>query len=181
MPFFRAFFEFLNAGEVVPKAFGVFHIVWLALVAIAIITLVVLWRKEVIKYDKKVLITAAVILAVFEFYKQINVIFGDGTRIGYDFEHFPYRFNTLLIYLGVIGGLTKNKVHNSITAFIGTYLLVIGAYGLLRPQFSEVIGRNIQTMISYGMMVVVGVFLWVLGKIKPELKTFLKALILQFI
>lgn len=176
MPIFKAFFEFLNSGEVTPRVFGTFHIVWLALVAIAIITLVVLWEKEVIKYDKKVLITAAVILAVFELYKQINVIFGDGTRIGYNFEHFPYRFNTLLIYLGVIGGLTKNKVHNSITAFIGTYLLVIGAYGLLRPQFSEVIGRNIQTMISYGMMVVVGVFLWVLGKIKPELKTFLKAL-----
>ena len=176
MPIFKKFFEFLNSGEVTPRVFGTFHIVWLALVAMAIITLVVLWKKEIIKYDKKVLIAAAVVVAVFELYKQINVIFGDGTKIGYDFDHFPYRFNTLLIYLGIIGGLTKNKVHNSITAFIGTYLLAIGTYRLLIPQFSEVVGRNVQTMVSYGAMVVVGVFLWVLGKIKPELKTFLKAL-----
>lgn len=176
MPFFRALFEFLNAGEVVPKPYGIFHLVWLFLTAVAIVTLAILWRKEIIKDDKRLLIVASVILAIFELYKQINVIFGDGTSIGYDFTQFPYRYNTLLIYLGIVGGMTKNKVHDSITAFIGTYLLFIGAYGLFFPQFSAVIGRNVQTMVSYGAMVVVGAFLWFLGKVKPEFKTFLKAL-----
>ncbi len=176
MPFFRALFEFLNAGEVVPKPYGIFHLVWLFLTAVAIVTLAILWRKEIIKDDKRLLIVASVILAIFELYKQINVIFGDGTSIGYDFNQFPYRYNTLLIYLGIIGGMTKNKVHYSVTAFIGTYLLFIGAYGLFFPQFSAVIGRNVQTMVSYGAMVVVGTFLWFLGKVKPEFKTFLKAL-----
>ncbi|MBO5715961.1 MAG: leucine-rich repeat protein [Clostridia bacterium] len=176
MPFFRAFFGFLNAGEIVPKLYGIFHIVWLILVAVTIVTLGILWKKGIIKDDKRLLIVTAVVLAVFEFYKQTNVIFGDGTKIGYNFNEFPYRFNTLLIYLGIIGGMTKNKVHNSITAFIGTYLLFTGAYGLFYPQFSAVIGRNVQTMVSYGAMVVVGTFLWFSGKVKPELKTFLKAL-----
>ena len=175
MPFFRAFFGFLNAGEVVPKLYGVFHIVWLLIVAAAIVTLGVLWKKGIIKDDKNVLIATSIVLAVFELYKQINIIFGDGTSISYSLNQLPYQYNTLLIYLGIIGGMTKNKIHDSITSFIGTYLLFVGAYGLFYPQFSAVIGRNVQTMVSYGAMVVVGLFLWFLGKVKPEVKTFLKA------
>ena len=54
----------------------------------------------------------------------------------------------------------------------------MGTFHLVYPQglFSEVIGRNVQTMVSYGAMVVVGVFLWYTGEIKPEIKTFLYAL-----
>ena len=172
------FLKFLNSGEVVPKLFGGFHITWLVLVAMAIVTLCILWKKGIIEDVKNVLIATAVVLAIFEFYKQINVIFGDGTKIGYNFEHFPYRFNTMLIYLGIIGGMTKNKIHNSICSFIGTYLFFMGTFHLVYPQglFSEVIGRNVQTMVSYGAMVVVGVFLWYTGEIKPEIKTFLYAL-----
>ena len=171
------FFKFLNAGEVVPSLFGAFHIAWLCIVAFATMALCILWKKRIIQSSSNVLLATAVIVGIFELYKQINVIFGDGTNIGYNFEHTPIQYNTLLIFIGIIAALTKNKIHDNLCAFIGTYLLWTGAYHLIYPAglFSQVIGRNIQTMVSYGAMVVVGIFVWIAGEIKPEPKTIWKS------
>jgi hypothetical protein len=83
----------------------------------------------------------------------------------------------LLIFLGIIAAMTKNKIHDNLCAFIGTYLLWVGAFNLIYPvnSFTQVIGRNVQVMVSYGAMVVIGVFVWVAGEIKPEPKTIWKA------
>lgn len=171
------FFKFLNAGQVVPNLFGAFHIVWLCIIAVIALALCILWKKGIIKSSSNVLLAAAIVVGVFELYKQINVIFGDGSGIGYSFEHTPIQYNTLLIFLGIIAAMTKNKIHDNLCAFIGTYLLSVGAYNLIYPAglFSQVVGRNVQTMVSYGAMVVVGIFVWVAGEIKPEPKTIWKA------
>ena len=171
------FLKFLNAGTVVPELFGAFHITWLCVIAVITIALCILWKKRIIQNSSDVLIATAVIVGAFELYKQINVIFGDGSNIGYNFEHTPIQYNTLLIFLGIIAALSKNKIHDHLCAFIGTYLLWTGAFHLIYPAglFSQVIGRNIQTMVSYGAMVVIGIFVWVAGEIKPDLKTIWKA------
>ena len=153
----------LDAHMNQPAPYGAFHIVWLLFVIATIITLCVLYKKEIIKNVNRVLIVTTVVLAVFELYKQINVI-----SVGYNFDYFPLRFNTMLLYIGIVAGMTKGKFHDNLTAFISTYLLFIGSAVMLNPSsvFANTIGFNVCAMVSYGAMVLVGAFLLYTNEVK---------------
>ena len=172
------FFEFLNAGTVVPQLYGIFHIISLLIIAAVTVTLCLLWKKGIIKNVNQTLVATAIVVAVFELYHQINTIFGDGTVISYNLNALPLHYNSIILYIGIIAGLTKNQFHRNLCSYLGTFSLIIGAIGLFYPEtlFSEVIGLNVYAMVTYGAMVVMGIFLWVSGRVKPELKTFVYAL-----
>ena len=163
----------LDAHMNQPAPYGAFHIVWLLFVIATIITLCVLYKKEIIKNVNRVLIVTTVVLAVFELYKQINVI-----SVGYNFDYFPLRFNTMLLYIGIVAGMTKGKFHDNLTAFISTYLLFIGSAVMLNPSsvFANTIGFNVCAMVSYGAMVLVGAFLLYTNEVKIKFSMFWKAL-----
>ena len=83
------------------------------------------------------------------------------------------------MYILVLASLLKNgKVKDSLCAYLATYALFAGTAVMFYPGdvFIRVIGINIQTMIHHGGMVVIGVFMYVSGRVKFSHTTVLKAL-----
>jgi len=180
MPVIQAILEFLDYQITTPKMYGAFHIVFLVLTVAAAITLCVLWDRGIINNVRNVVLITAVVVLVFEIYKQINFTFGykDGLSADYQWYAFPWQFCSTPLYIGLIAGLTKGKPHDYLCSYLATYAFFAGTAVMLYPStvFTSTLGINIQTMICHGSMIVIAVFLYYTEHVRPNLSTLLKAI-----
>ena len=171
---------FLNSSMNTPKPYGIFHLIWFAL-AIALGIVLSIYCKDTARYARRIVFITAVIVAVLEVYKQINYTFTfDGTAIHTDYQWyiFPWQFCSTPMYVGLLAGLTRGKVHDSLCAYLATFAVFAGACVMVYPNdvFISTIGVNIQTMVCHGSMLTVGIYLLASGYVKLEHKTVLRAI-----
>lgn len=185
MPFLQEVLKFLDfrwsqLGMEVPTMFGAFHIISLiAMVAITVL-LCVLWNKGIIKNVRNVVLVTAIIVLVFEIYKQINFSFSyqDGIKFNYQWYIFPWQFCSTPLYIGLMAGLSKGKIHDHFCSYLSTYAFFAGLAVMIYTGdvFIDTIGICVQTMICHGSMVVIAVFLFYTGYVDTGWNTLLKAL-----
>lgn len=178
--FWGKILEFLDASMTTPEPYGAFHLIWFAL-SIAAGVLLCVYCKDTERYARRVVLVTAIIVTVLEIYKQINYTFSfDGTAITADYQWyaFPWQFCSTPMYIGLLAGLTRGKVHRSTCAYLATFAIFAGVCVMFYPNdvFISTIGINIQTMVCHGSMLTIGIYLLGSGYVELKHKTILKAI-----
>lgn len=185
MNFLISFLEFLNLKMETPTQFGWFHLLSIALTVIITVLLCKFYKPlpdDDGKRARRVIVITAIIVTLFEIYKQINYTFkvSDGViNTYYQWYAFPFQFCSTPMYVGLwVALFRKGKIHESLCAYLATYAVFAGAAvtAYTGDVFVGTIGINIQTMVCHCSMIVVGVYLLYTGYVKLEHKTILKAL-----
>lgn len=178
--FWGKLLEFLDTSMPTPQPYGVFHLFWFAL-AIIVGILLSIHCKDTARYARRIVFITAVIVTLLEIYKQINYTFSfDGTAVSADYQWyaFPWQFCSTPMYIGLLAGFTRGKVHESLCAYLATFAVFAGACVMFYPNdvFISTIGINIQTMICHGSMLTIGIYLLATGYVELTHKTILKAI-----
>lgn len=177
---FEMFLKFLDGRMDTPTLYGWYHLLCLA-ITVGLCVLVFLKARNISdKTFNLILGLTAGALLLLEVYKQLNFSYDVSTDTwSYQWYAFPFQFCSTPMYVMLVASLiTNGKVKDSLCSFMATYGLFAGAAVMFYPGdvFISTIGINIQTMIHHGMMVVIGVFMYVSGRAKLSHKTILKAL-----
>lgn len=180
MDFWAKILEILDAEMTTPTMYGWFHILWLVLSIGVAVLLCYLYKKGYIKNVRGVVLTVAITVIILEIYKMINFGFSykEGIQYNFPWGSFPWQFCSMPMYVGLIAGITKGKVHDCCCAFLATFAVFAGAAVMLYPStvFIPTIGINIQTMICHGSMITLAIFLYYTNHVKTEFKTLWKAI-----
>ena len=182
MRFFQNLLRIFDAPMETPALYGWFHLLFFGLTIVLAVLLVHIQNKT--KSEKmpfRVMFITAVVVTVFEIYKQINFSFSyeNGVSFDYGWGSFPFQFCSTPMYVGLLIGIfRKGKIHDALAAYLATFAMFAGACVMVYPGdvFIETIGINIQTMVCHGSMITVGSYLLATGYVKTEHKTILKAL-----
>ena len=180
MSFWQNVLAFLDTRMTRPESYGWFHILFLVLSIGFGVLLCMLYKHGYIKNVKRVLLWTAIVVIILEVYKMVNYTFSYEGGITADFQWyaFPWQFCSTPMYVGLLAGLTKGKLHNSLCSYLSTFALFAGAAVMVYPGdvFSSVIGINIQTMICHGSMITIAIFLFYTQHVKAEAKTLVRAI-----
>lgn len=163
-----------------PTLYGGAHLVWLA-IAIGLIVLVCFkCRKLTDKQFRTILLIVSIVLLVFEVFKQLNFAYDAATDTwDYTWKQFPFQFCSVPMYVMLIVACLKEcKFRDYLCSFLATFGLFAGLIVMLYPAtvLSEIVFRFSQSMLHHTAMLVVGVLMFVSGKVKIEHKTILKAI-----
>lgn len=182
MDFWIKVLQLLDTQMEAPACYGVYHIVFLALMLLATVYLCFFRKADSGDRVRKVVFVTALIVIVLEIYKMINYSFSyaDG-KITFDFQWyaFPFQFCSTPMYVGLLAGLIKKgKVHDALCAYLATFAIFAGLCVMIYPGdvFTSTAGINFQTMICHGTMLPIGAYLFATGHVKLNHKTILKAL-----
>lgn len=185
MSFWAVVLEFLNLKMEAPTQFGWFHLLCILLTIVITVLLCKFYKPlpdDNGRRARRVIVITAIIVTLFEIYKQINYTFKveDGViNTYYQWYAFPFQFCSTPMYVGLLVALfKKGKIHESLCAYLATYAVFAGAAvtAYTGDVFTQTIGINIQTMVCHCSMIVVGAYLLYTGYVKVEHKTILKAL-----
>lgn len=171
--------RFLDTQASIPEYFGVFHIIWIALTIAASVALCILWKTEVIKKVKGVVIVASLILFILGLYKQIVLSFEYYPELAfhYDWNTFPWHFLSVPLVIGLFIGATSGSIHKHFLSYFAIYGLLAGLWGMFRPgAFVATVGLNVYSMLCYGTMIALAVLIIYSHQIKLNIMTFVKAL-----
>lgn len=171
--------EFLNTQMNRPVMYGSFQESWfqylsLFLFLATMITLTIRLRNANEKKIQRFLRTMAIILIVFEVYKQIDFTYAANWH--YQWYAFPFQFCSTPMYVALIASfLKKGEVRNAMYMFLSTYGLFAGLAVMLYPAtvYISTVGINIQTMVHHGGMAVMGMVL-LANHVPLNFKSFLK-------
>ena len=181
MALFNRLLEILKTPMEVPKPYSWFHLLfWVLSIGFAIL-LCVTHKKGDDKRVRRVVFVTAVIVILFELYKQIVYNFTGGEEITFKYQWyiFPWQFCSIPMYVGLLTGFfRKGRVHNALCAFLATYAMFAGLCVMVYPSdvFIRYIGINIQTMVCHGSMIVVAIYLLYTQYVKLNHKTMLAAM-----
>lgn len=180
MQVIESILRFLDSRMETPQPYGWFHLAFLALSFLAALVLCLLWKKGVFKDVHRVVLIVAIIVGVLEIYKQINFTFDyeGGISAHYQWYAFPWQFCSTPLYIGLLAGLSRGKLHDHLCSYLATYAFFAGTAVMLYPNtvFIPTIGICIQTMICHGSMITVAIFLYYTGHVKIKFSTLLKAM-----
>lgn len=171
--------KFLDAQATPPKYLGVFHIIWIALTLVATVALCILWKKEVIKKVNKTVLIISAALLILSLYKQIVLSFDYDASVKfiYNWNYFPWHFLSVPLCIGVFAGATSGNINKHFISYLATFGLIAGVWGMFNPNvFVSTVGLNIYSMLCYGSMIAVSIFLFFTQSVRIEIKTFLRAL-----
>jgi len=179
MNWFEKVLKFLDAKMVEPIPYGWFHLLSVAFVIGLILLVCFTCKKLSDKRFRIICIATACVMILFEIYKQLNYSFNSSTGVwDYQWYAFPFQFCSTPMYVLLLAGLTKGKFQEFLCSFLATFGLFAGLAVMVLPTtvFVETIGINIQTMLHHGLMIVIGVFMFVSGRSKLNYKTVFKGL-----
>ncbi len=181
MGFWQALLNALNTKMTTPTSYGWFHLLFFTLSIALGIFLCIKIKKPTEKQVRTVLLITSLLSVFLEIYKQINYTFTPtetGISIDYQWYAFPWQFCSMPMYVGLLGGLTRGKLHDGMCAFLATYSTFAGLCVMFYPTqvFIDTVGINLQTMICHGSMITVGIFLLGTQYVPIAHKTALKAL-----
>ncbi|MBR5524479.1 MAG: YwaF family protein [Clostridia bacterium] len=177
--FWNRVLEIMDTQMTCPESYGWFHLLFFALSIIAGVLLCRFGKKDERSVRRVVLVTAIVVI-LLEVYKLINFGFSYKEEVSFSFpwSSFPFQFCSTPMYVGLLAGLTRGRVHESLCAYLATFATFAGICVMVYPGdvFIGTVGINIQTMICHGSMLTIGIYLLGSGYVKAEHKTILKAL-----
>ena len=179
MDFWKPLLGFLATEATAPEAYGLYHIVWLALIAGLTVFAVLQGRKHNAETVNRVVFLTAVVVFALEIYKQFVFTFGDGSgEASYSWYAFPFQFCSTPMYIGLIAAVTKNEaLHRRLCAYLASYSLFAGISVMAYPVsvFTDTVGINIQTMVWHGGMIAMGIVLLRTGYVRASLGTVIQA------
>lgn len=179
MNFFEQILAFLDGQMTRPTMYGWFHLMMFAIIIALTIFLVAKYKNATDKQNRNILLIFAVVMIVFEIYKQLNFSYNSATDVwNYQWYAFPFQFCSTPMYVFLIAALIKKgKVQDAMFAFLATYGLFGGLAVMLYPNdvFVSTIGINIQTMVHHGLMLTGGIYLLASGRVKLHIRSLLKA------
>lgn len=171
--------KFLNTQANTPKYLGFYHILWIAIAIAAAVVLCILWKKEIIKNAKKVIFIISLVLLVLGLYRQVVLSFtyDPAIKFAYNWNNFPWHFLSTPLVIGLFVGTTSGKINNHFTSYLATYGLLAGLFGMFQPNvFVSTVGLNIYSMLCYGSMIAIAIFILFSQQVRIEFRTCLKAL-----
>lgn len=167
MNLFEKLVHFLEAGTVVPKPYGIFHLVSIAITALITFLLIKYFKDCDDKTFRRLVLGFWIAFVVLEIYKQTHYTFryNDGDPYwDYQWYAFPFQFcSSPHFILPFVIFMKEGKVRNACISFMSFYCFVAGVSVFLVPTdvFTEVIGNNIQTMYHHGMQIAFGIYFMV--------------------
>lgn len=173
----------LDARMETPGMYGWYHLLCLALTAgvAAILCRTHMSRGWGGRQVRRLVFGTGVLVLLLECCKQINYNLSwteNGLQVGMQWYAFPWQFCSMPMYVSLLTGIfRKGRVHDALMAFLATYAIFAGLCVMVYPVdvFISVIAINIQTMVCHGSMLVIGIYLYVTGYVKAELRTIMKA------
>lgn len=163
--------------------YGPFHLISLAIMLALIVLVCFTCRKSKLsdKAFRIIMIVVGVLLILFDIYGQIYFSYTPETgKWEYAWHRFPFQFCSTPMYIILLAGLAKpGKFQEWCCDFLGTFGLLAGILVMAMPGnvfHTTSVGISIQTMFHHGMMVVMGIFVWVSGRAKPKFSSAFKAL-----
>lgn len=180
MDFFASVLRVLDWSMPTPEPYGWFHLIFLLGSFLLGIAFSIWHKKHPADRQRKVILTATIIVIILEIYKLINFSFSyeDGVAFDFPWSVFPFQFCSTPMYVGLLAGLTKpGKLHTAACAYTVTFSVFAGAAVMFYPGdiYIETIGINIQTSICHGSMIFLGIYLMATEYVKPSLKNVWKA------
>ena len=177
---FENFIAIMQSEMKKPTLFGWAHIFWLVIAVVGIVVICLTCRKLSDKKFRIIVLIIGLILIVLEVFKQLNFAFDPETGVWeYSWKQFPFQFCSVPMYVMlVVACLKECKFRDWLCAFLATFGLFAGLVVLFYPAtvLSEIIFRFTQSMVHHVSLVLVGVLVFVSGKVKIEHKTILKAM-----
>jgi len=186
---FEKILSFLQGEMSEPKAFGLFHILWLILVVISIIILYKNKKNYNGKQLKKVLAFYGLIALILEVLKQLIWSFNYDAitnTITWDYQWyaFPFQLCTTPIFVSLICiFLKKGKIREYLLSYMA-YITILGSIStMIMPDscFTTDILVNIHTMWLHLGSFVVSVYLLMSGEVKINIKNLMQAIIVFLI
>ena len=162
---FEAIIKFYDLTMPIPPSYGIFHICFVIIAALACFLLCRFFKDPSKKTVRKILLVYSLICILFEIYKQISFTFSvvDGKiHADYMWYAFPFQFCSVPMFIALLVSVIKNeKIYSACLAFLSTFGLIAGVLVMALPGdvFTETIGINIQTMIHHGSQITIGLFL----------------------
>ena len=167
----------------VPARWGRFHLISISIVIFFILSMV-FFRKKIKDDDnrvKKILLVSGVLFIMLETAKQLVCSYEPVTGIWrYDYLRFPFQFCSIPIWLCPIGAFCGSAGRRRICSFLASFGVFAGIAVLILPSgsaFSENVFLNFHTMVWHGLMVVLGVYMWLCRAVRPSLECIYDALI----
>ena len=180
MNLLEKFISFTHAETSQPSIFGWAHLFWIGLSVLGVIIICFTCKKLSDKKWRTILFVFGIVLIVLEVLKQLNFAYNSETNTwDYAWKQFPFQFCSVPMYVMILVACLKEcKFRDFLSSFLATYGLFAGLVVLIYPStlLSEMIFRFSQSMLHHAVIFVVGVFMFVSGKVKLKHKTILKAL-----
>lgn len=167
-----------------PAMFGVFHLVWIALIIIAAVAVSAGFRNCSEKTYRRVIFVCWLICLILEIIKQPvkSLQWGDNPYFRYSFYDFPFHLCSTIYYIAPALFLMKRgkhpAVYDALCWFCGIFVLLGGIIVVLYNDIvmSETLFFNLQSMVHHGIQIVLGVFIVVRNREKLNIYSYLKAL-----
>ena len=178
MNWFEKVVVFLQSNMQTPNPYSWFHLLSLGLLIVAIVVVCKKCKNCSDKTFRRVLLTISLVMIGFELYKQLVWSYNAETDVWkYNWYFFPWQFCSVPMFVALVVAVAKeSKFRDVLISFLATFNLFAGLVVMLYPGdvFQNMIGINIQTMVHHGAQVLIGVFMYVSGRVKMQHKTVLK-------
>ena len=179
------FIYFLQGRMEEPGLFSWFHLLMLVPI-IALAILVPLFFKDAKeKTYKRIILVAWIVLTILEIFKQLVKAYHHGSPSywEYSIRDFPFSICSMIYYLVPIVLFVNKEKHPKIVDAANGYLCFISmTMGIIvciytKMVFCDLIYINIQTMVHHGVLIVIGLLIYVWNRRDINIKTFYRSLI----
>ena len=179
MEFINKLVKLIDVWGPVPKLYGWYHILCLALTVALTAFLILKFKNADDKTFRKIILITWITIVVFEVYKQVVTSFNsDNDTWKYLWYYFPFQFCSSPLYvLPFVALLKEGKVRDAFIAFTMSFAFFGGLVVMLYPGdvFQGCIGINLQTMVHHASQVIIGIFVAVHQRRKFSKGFFLSA------
>ena len=180
MNLLEKFIAFLQFEMKKPSIFGGAHLFWIGITIFGIVIICLRCKKLSDKNFRIILFVCGLLLIILEVLKQLNFAYDSETNIWeYSWKQFPFQFCSVPMYVMILVACLKEcKFRDFLCSFLATYGLFAGLIVLAYPStvLSEIVFRFSQSMIHHSVILLVGILMFVSGKVKLNHKTILKAI-----
>ncbi len=162
-----------------PQAYGVFHLTFVAVSLLLMVTICYFARKNSDKTFRIVMFSIGTTLILSEVYKQLYYYYAAGSA-GYDWNIFPFQLCSVPMYLSVaVGCMKKNKVRDAICeylvsiGFLGGIMAYIEPSGILNPYYFTLI----HSCIWHALLIFIALYILFTDNACHRIKDYKKALV----
>ena len=162
-----------------PVAYGTYHILFMIISLIIIITFCYFMRKSSDKTFRIVLISLGSFLILTEIIKQFYYLYAIG-RSGYDWDIFPFQLCSVPMYVSVIAGcLKKGKVRSIICEYLVTIGFLGGIMAYVEPSgiLHNDLFKLLHSCIWHAMLIFIALYILFTNNACKDLKGYPKALV----
>jgi hypothetical protein len=163
-----------------PEAYGLYHILFMIISLVIIITFCYLMRKNNDKTFRIVLISMGSFLILTEIYKQLYYLYAIGVD-GYDWDILPFQLCSVPMYISVIAGCMKKcKVRDCILEYLVTIGFLGGIMAYVEPSgiLHDDLFKLLHSSIWHAMLIWIALYILFTKNANFRIKDYTKALII---